>query len=174
MTISARARIARQMPPFGFERGIHRRVGSQRMRAAGLAKTPQQHGIGGFQKGNLGRNHAPHRLENARQLFELRAFANIHHQRRAADLGRLQRHLGEARDQFDGKVIDAVVAQIFKSLEHRRFARAAHARDDHQFRSMRRIMPVARVAFFACALLPASFLALRFPGFGDLTVSEVP
>ena len=110
------------------------------MRAARLAEAPQQHRIGGFEEGDLGRNHAPHCLQNARQLLELRAFAHIHHQRGAADLGRLQRHLGEARNQFDGKVVDAVVAQILKGLEHGRFAGAAHPRDDDQFRSMRGIM----------------------------------
>src|SRR5271170_4005858 len=107
------------------------------MRAAGLAEAPQQYSIGGFQKGNLGWNQAPYRLQNAGKLLELGAFAHIHHQSGASDFSRLQCHLSKAWDQFDGKVIDAVVTQILKSLKHRSLAGTAHSGNDHKFRSMR-------------------------------------
>ena len=76
-----------EMTAFGFERSIDWRVRTQRMRPARLAEAAQQHGVGSFQESDLGRNHAPHCFQNARKLLELRAFAHIHHQRGAADLG---------------------------------------------------------------------------------------
>ena len=87
------------------------------------------------------------------------AFAHIHHQRGAANFARLHRQFGKARDQFHGKIVDTVIAQILKRLEHGRLARAAHARDDHQFRRM--LDHHERRAFF-----PLSFglLALQGPG----------
>ncbi len=76
--------------------------------------------------------HALDRVHDGRQLVQLRAFANIHHQRRALDLGRLPHQLGEAGNQVDRQVVHAVVAQILEGLEHRGFPRAAHAGNNDQ------------------------------------------
>jgi hypothetical protein len=94
-------------------------------------------------------------------LVEFRAFAYIDHQRCAADLGRLQRHLGEARDQFDGKIVHAVIAQILKSLKYGCFAGAAHSRDNDQFGSVRGVMRAGLLRFLSSA---RRFLALRGRG----------
>ena len=75
------------------------------------------------------------RLNKAGKLLERGAFADVHHQRRAADVGRVLGQLGEFRDQFDGQVVHRIVAQILQGLEHGAFAGAAQAGDDHQLGS---------------------------------------
>jgi hypothetical protein len=51
-------------------------------------------------------------------VIELRSLANIHDQRRAVNFPRLHGQFGEAGDQFDGKIVNAVEAEIFKGFEH--------------------------------------------------------
>src|SRR5580658_3826208 len=80
---------ALQVASFGLERGIDWRVRAQGMGAASLAETAHQYGIGGFQEGDLGRNHSPNCLQNAGKLLKLGAFADIDDERGAADLSRL-------------------------------------------------------------------------------------
>src|SRR6478735_6376492 len=43
-----------------FQRRLHWRVGTERMRAACFTEPTQQHGVGGLKKDDLGGNHAPH------------------------------------------------------------------------------------------------------------------
>ena len=78
-----------QVTPFGLDRSIDRRVDPQGMRPARLAETSQQRGIGSFEKSNFRRNGTPDGFENSRELIELRSFAHIDHQSRAADLSGL-------------------------------------------------------------------------------------
>ena len=125
------------------------------MRPTGLAETPHQHRVGGLEENDLGRNHPPDRFQDRRQLFQLGAFADIHDQRGAANFARLHRQFGKLRDQFDGKIVDAVVAEIFEGLQHRGLPRPAHAGDDDQF---------GRSGGGRERFLPGSLRAL--PGFG--------
>ncbi len=87
----------------------------------------------GFEENHLGGQHALDRIHDRRQRFQLRAFANVHHQRSALDLGGLPDQFGKVRNQFHRQVVHAVVAQILESLEDRGLARPAHAGDDDQF-----------------------------------------
>ena len=73
--------------------------------------------------------------ENGRKLLQPRAFAHVHHQGRATVGSRIAHQFGELRNQVDGKIVDRVIAQVLQSAQHRAFARAAHSRDDDQFRS---------------------------------------
>ena len=68
----------------------------------------------------------------AGERAEFRTFPNIDDECRAAYFARLQREVGEAGDQFEGKVVNAVVAEIFECLEYRGFSGATHARDDDE------------------------------------------
>ena len=64
-------------------------VGAQRMRTARFAEAADQRRIVGFQEQQPRGNLAADALEQRRKAFQRRAFANIHHQRRAADVGRV-------------------------------------------------------------------------------------
>ena len=142
-----------QVTTFRLQRRFYRRVSAEGMRAAGLAEAAQQHRVGRFQKGDLGRNHPAHGLQNLWQFFQLRSFANIDYQCCAPDFARLHGQVGKLRDELDRQIVDAVVAQIFEGLQHRGLSRTAHAGDDDQFRRGGLRAAARRL------LLP-----LRFPG----------
>jgi hypothetical protein len=72
-----------------------------------------------------------------RELRQLSAFANVDHQRGAPHVAGILSQLGELRNQFDGQVVDCIVAQVFESLEDCRLPRAAQTGDDHQLRALR-------------------------------------
>src|ERR1700733_1951654 len=121
------------MTALGLKSGCYWRVVAERMRPARLAETSYQHGIGSFQIHDSGWNQPPHRFQNAGKAFEFRSFADIDHQRRAAVFARLHGQLSKIRDQFDGKIVDAIVAQVLEGLEHRSLTRPAHAGNDYKF-----------------------------------------
>ena len=87
------------------------------MRPASFAEAAQQHCVGRLEKNDLRRNHLADGLQDAGKLAELGAFANVDDQRGAADIARLQRQFGEVRNQFDRKIVDAVVAEIFEGFK---------------------------------------------------------
>ena len=95
MTKSARRADRPQVTAFRLERGLYGRIRPQRMRTASLAEAPHQNGIGGLKENNLGRNHAPNRFQNPRQLLQLGAFAHVHDQGGAANLTRLHGQFGK-------------------------------------------------------------------------------
>ena len=64
------------------------------------------------------------------------------------DVARLQGQFGKLRYQFDRKIVDAIVAKIFKGLQHRGLSRSAHSRNDDEFR---RCLRDALGFFFASA-----------------------
>src|SRR5215472_8469930 len=103
------------------------------MGAAGFTVAAQQDRIRGFEKDQLGRNHALYRLEDRRKLLELLALANVDYQRGAFDLRRLPDQFRETGDQPHRKVVDAVVAQVLEGFEHRCLPRAAHSGNDDEF-----------------------------------------
>src|SRR5208283_2239826 len=129
-----------QMPSLRAQGSPHGGARSQRVRAARLAKAAKQDWITGFEKDNARRNDSPHRLQNRRQLLELRTLAHVNHQRRARNFARLQGQFGEARNEFDRQIVDAVKAEIFKRLQGRGFARPAHPRNDDQFGTVAMLM----------------------------------
>jgi hypothetical protein len=57
-------------------------------------------------------------MQNGRQFFELGTFAHVYDQRSPTNFTGLHRQVGELRDELDGEVVDAVVAEILKGLEH--------------------------------------------------------
>src|SRR5436305_1833859 len=65
----------------------------------------------------------------------IRKEADIEYQRSSLNLSRLHRQFSEAGNQFHWKIVDAVVTQVFECLESGRFAGAAHAGNDDQFRA---------------------------------------
>ena len=83
--------------------------------------------------------------------FQLRAFANVHDQGGAADLGGLPHQFRKSRNQFDRQVVHAVVAEVLESFEDGGLAGATHAGDDDQFtgRAHGRQVTFA-AAFFGC------------------------
>ena len=54
------------------------------------------------------------RLQESGQMVQLRALAHVDHQSGAADLAGLHGQVGELRDEFDRKIIDAVVAKVLE------------------------------------------------------------
>ena len=153
-----------QVAAFRFERGLHRRVCAQGMRPARLAEAAHENGVGSFEEDDLGRDHARNRLQYLGKFVELGAFTHVHHQRGAANLARLDRQVGELRDELHRQVIDAVVAQVLEGLQHRGFARTAHAGNDHQFRRMRR---------GAGGILPRTLRIFPFPARGLTGLHEL-
>ena len=124
-----------QMAAFSAERRTYGRVGSERMRTARFAVAPQQRRVGGFKEDHHGGNHPLDRLDDGGKSLEFGTFADVDDQRGAADFGRLHGQFGEARNQVDGQIVDAVIAQIFKSLECRSLPGPAQAGDDDEFRT---------------------------------------
>ncbi len=102
------------------------------MRPARLAESTQQNFVGGLEENDPRRDHLAHGLHDRRELAEFRTFANVDDQSRAADFARLQREVGETWNQFERKVVNAVVAEIFECLEYRGFSGATHASDDDE------------------------------------------
>ncbi len=92
------------------------------------------------------------------QAVETAAFANVHDDGGAFDLNGFADDRGELRQQFEGEIIDAMVSQILKGLERRRFARAGDPGDDDQL--LRRL--ACRLRLAGCRFL----LANRRPRFG--------
>src|SRR5215471_6420367 len=107
------------------------------MRPPRLAVAAKEDCIGSLKEHDPGRNHATYGMQNSRQFFQLGAFSHIHDQRGAPDLPRLDGQLSEPRNQINWQVVDAIVAEILKRLEHRGLSRSAHAGDDHEFRRLR-------------------------------------
>src|SRR5438552_4150139 len=103
------------------------------MRAAGFTEAAQENRVGGFQKNDFGRNHAPDRLQQRGKFFKFCTFANIDHEGGPADLTGLHSQFGKLGNQFNGEIIDAIVAQILEGFQHRSLAGSAHASDDDQF-----------------------------------------
>ena len=69
--MSAKARIFASGATLGFNRGVDRRVGAERMRPARLAEAAHQHCVRGFEKSHLGGNDSPDRFQNSGKLVEL-------------------------------------------------------------------------------------------------------
>ena len=107
----------------------------KRMRTPRLAEAAHQRFVVGFEKQQPRIDAAPDLPEDSRELPQSRPFAHIDHQRRAPDRGGIAHQFGKLRDQFDRKIIDGVIAEIFQRAQHRTLARAAHSGDDHQFRA---------------------------------------
>src|SRR5215472_15321523 len=104
------------------------------MRAARLAEATNQRIVRGLQKQNLSINSLFYLLEDLRKAVQRPAFANVNHQRCTLDLGRLSCEISKALDQFQWKIVDAVIAKIFKSLEYGALSRPTHSRDEYQLR----------------------------------------
>src|ERR1700756_1173234 len=105
------------MTPLSFQRRFHRSIRAQGMRTSCLAETPQQDSVRGFQEDDLRRDHAADGFQNLRQLAQLAAFANINYEGGAARVTRPNSQFCKTRDQFDWQVVNAVVAEIFESLQ---------------------------------------------------------
>src|SRR5690242_15687010 len=105
---------------------------AQRMRTPRLAEAPHERFIRGFEENYLRVDGLLHLLQNLRQSRERLSFANIDYQSRALNFRRLSRQIGKAWNEFQRKVIDAVVAQVLECFQNRSLARAAHACNDHQ------------------------------------------
>ena len=99
-------------------------------------------------------------LKIAGNCFSVCAFANVDHQRRAADVGRILGQFGEFRDQPDGQIVHRVVAQIFEGLENRGLARTAQPGDDDKFGALRLGM-LPRAA--AARVWPLAFDQIEVP-----------
>ncbi len=127
-----------QMAAFGLERRFYRRVRAQGMRAARLTESADQHRVRRFQEDNFCRDETPNFFQDLGKFLQRRAFAHIDDQRGTPNLTRLDGQIGKLRDELDRQVVDAVVAQILKGLQHRSLPRAAHAGDDDQFRRVLR------------------------------------
>ena len=73
------------------------------------------------------------RAINSGKIFDLPALARIHQKRGALDFARaVAVNLAEHRNQRDGQIVDAVIAQIFKRIQHRTFAGAGEAGENHK------------------------------------------
>src|SRR5271166_1186294 len=123
-----------QVAPLFLQSRFHRRVDTQRMRAAGLAEASQQHRIGGFEKDDLSRKNALDRLQNPGQLAQFGPFSNVDDQSSTTNLPRLHGQLREAWDQLDWQVIDAVVTKVLEGFQNGCLSGPAHPGDDDKLR----------------------------------------
>lgn len=88
------------------------------MGTARLAETTHQDRVGGLEEDDLRRNHTGNGFQDLGELFELGAFTHIQDERGAADFARLHSQVSKLWDELDWKIVDAVVAEVFKGLEH--------------------------------------------------------
>src|SRR5579862_3350608 len=104
------------------------------MRPSRLPKPPDQSMVRGLEKNERDfRVRAVQALVHGRELAEGFAFADVRHHGGALNrtVGLLA-ELGKLGDETDGKVIDAVVAQILECFQHRALARTAEAGDHNK------------------------------------------
>ncbi len=103
------------------------------MRPARLAVSPQQSVFGGLDENDRDGMMNAKMFQKRGQFFELIAFASIDEQggaREAAFTGGVQ--LCKNRNQFDGKIIDAIKAHVLERVEDGAFARAGQAGQDNE------------------------------------------
>ena len=102
------------------------------MRTPRLREAANQHGILSIEKDHARAQHLPDALENLGQAVEGGAFANVHHDGSMFGFLGFADQTGKLGQQFERQIVDAVISQIFKSLERRSLARTGDAGDDHQ------------------------------------------
>src|SRR5437773_4748080 len=107
---------------------------AERMWAARFTESPRDGFVVRFQEQQAGGNFAADTRIDGRESLEAQPFANIHYQGGETNARGVPGQLGEFRDEPDGQVVHRVIAEIFKNLEDRSFARAAQTGDDHQLR----------------------------------------
>src|SRR5260370_22114226 len=102
------------------------------MRPAGLAEAPYQDVVRCLQKKHRGIELFLQRAQDGRKLLELLALANVRYQGGLFNLRRLLDQFGKAGNQVNGKVVRAIVAQVFKSHQDGSLPRAGHAGNHYQ------------------------------------------
>ena len=103
------------------------------MRAAGFAEAAQQSGVARFDEDERGGAFAAQLAINSGQLVDLRAFARVHQQGRAFHFAAAAFiELAESGNQRDGKIIDAVEAEILEGVQDGPFARAGKPGEDYE------------------------------------------
>src|SRR4051812_48360966 len=95
-----------------------------------LAESASQHLVFGIQKYKGAAKASSELAKDLGKLLERLAFANVDDQRAA--LFRLVAQIREFWHQRDGKIVHRVKSEIFKRLERRQLARAAHPGNDDQ------------------------------------------
>src|ERR1700674_4644428 len=104
----------------------HRTIVSQRMWAPRLAESAQQSIFRSLDEYQTGGHFAADLFVKSRQAFELIALSRVDHESRAFHFRiAVKIQLAEGRNQVDGQVIDAIIAQVLKRLQNRALPRAA-------------------------------------------------
>ena len=106
------------------------------MRPPRFGKAPHQHVVRSFKVDNCGRQQRTHLLQDQREAVD-RPFTNVHTKHGAGNFIGAAHKLGKLRNQFQWKVVDRVVAKVFKRFERREFSRAGEPGQDHQFAAHR-------------------------------------
>src|SRR5579863_1652367 len=112
----------------------HRAIMTERVRAASFAESPQQGFLAGLDEHQLGGVSLAVKLANSfRKLQELTSLARVHQKGGARNFtGSGEMHLTENGNQFNGKVVNAVEAQVFKRFEDGALSRPAQPGENHQ------------------------------------------
>ena len=98
---------------------------AKRMGAPRLAETANQCVVAGFDENEGCRMIGRKFTVNPWKLFELRALARIHQQSSAFDFaGTFAVQFAESGNQCDRKIVNAVVTEVFKRIQHRTFSGA--------------------------------------------------
>jgi hypothetical protein len=106
---------------------------AERVGPARLAEAAYQHLVGGLEEDDLDVvAGAPDLVEDPRIVGQEAALAEIDAERHAIDgLARVLAKLEEALDEDDGKVVDAVKAEILEDVDGGALSRAREAAHDH-------------------------------------------
>ena len=109
------------------------------MRPPGLGVAAEQCGFAGLEEDDGRRERFSDLLQDGGKALQHLAFADVDDQRGAIDLGGLADEIGEAGQKFERKVVDGVVAKVFKGLERRGFAGAGESGENDEFAGASRV-----------------------------------